>query len=111
MRAHDLSKKADDDVDDAEHRRLNNEHLAAVAGGENLFMPRDRWARIRAGESPLRVIREFRGLTQAQPGEAAAIDQGQISTIENGNRRGAVGTLKALAKALEAPLDVLVEGI
>ena len=74
-------------------------------------MPRDQWARIRAGETPLRVIREFRGLTQAQLGEKAGIDQGQISTTENGKRRGAVGTLKALAKALEAPLDVLVDGI
>jgi len=71
-------------------------------------MPRDQWARIRAGESALRVIREYRGLTQAQLAEKAGIEQPQISAIENGRRTGTAQTLKALATALGAPLEVLV---
>jgi mRNA interferase RelE/StbE len=100
-----------DAADEAEHRRINDDYLAARARGEGLSLPRDLWARIRAGESPVRVIREYRGLTQAQLGESAGVDQSQISTIESGKRRGAVATLKALAKAMGSPVDVLIEGI
>ncbi len=106
-----LAEEADDEADEAVHRRINDDYLADRARGEDLSMPRDQWARIRAGDSPVRVIREYRGLTQAQLGELAGVDQSQISTIENGKRQGAIGTLKALAKALRSPMDVLVEGI
>ena len=63
---------------------------------------------LRAGESAVRVIREYRGLTQTQLGEASGVEQSHISAIENGKRQGAVGTLAALAKALGAPVDMLV---
>ena len=102
-----LAEKAEDAADEA----VMEEWEAAKARGEDLSMPRDQWARVRAGESPVRVIHEYRGLTQAQLGEKAGVDQSQISTIESGKRKGAIGTLKALAKALGSPVDVLVEGI
>jgi DNA-binding XRE family transcriptional regulator len=97
-------------VEDAEDEAAMAEFRAAKARGEALTMPRDQWARIRAGESPLRVIREYRGLTQAELGVAAGVEQAQISVIESGKRAGSVATLKSLAKALGAPVDQLTGG-
>jgi transcriptional regulator with XRE-family HTH domain len=71
-------------------------------------MPEADWARIRAGETPLKVIREYRGLTQKQVSQQSGIAAPEISAIENGRRRGSVDTFKALAKALGTGLDVLL---
>ena len=80
----------------------------AIANNEHLAMPKEDWARIRAGESPVRVIREYRGLTQTALAEASGVAQPEISAIEGKTRVGTALTLKRLAKALGAPMDVLV---
>jgi DNA-binding XRE family transcriptional regulator len=102
-----LADDFEDAVDTADARRLYAERLEAERSGEDLSLPRDQWARIRAGESPVRVIREHRGLTQAQLADAAGLDQSLISIVEGGRRDGKVSTLKAIAKALGAPLSVI----
>ena len=76
--------------------------------GRDLAMPRDQWQRIRDGDSAVRVVREYRGLTQAELSVASGVARPEISAIENGSRRGTVDTFKALAKALRAPIDVLI---
>ncbi len=83
-------------------------YQADMKAGRHLAMPREQWQRIRGGESPLRVVREFRGLTQAELAEASGIARPEISAMEGGKRRGTVDTFKALAAALQAPMDVLV---
>ena len=59
-------------------------------------------------ESPLKVWREFRGMTQEQLAEQAGISQGQVALIECGKREGKVSVLKGLANALNVDLDDLV---
>ncbi|WP_298331740.1 helix-turn-helix transcriptional regulator [Asticcacaulis sp.] len=83
------------------------EHLATKARGEYIAMTKAEWARIRAGESPVRVVREHRGLTQKALSERSGVAAPEISAIEAGKRRGSVDTLKALARALGCPLDVV----
>jgi len=102
-----LADDFEDAIDSADARRLYAERLEAERRGEDLSLPRDHWARIRAGESPVRVIREYRGLTQFQLADAAGLDQSLISIVESGRRDGKVSTLKAIAKALGAPLAVI----
>lgn len=102
-----LADDFEDAVDTADARRLYAERLEAENRGEDLSLPRDQWERIRAGDSPVRVIREHRGLTQAQLADAAGLDQSLISIVEGGRRDGKVSTLKAIAKALGAPLGVI----
>ena len=100
---------AAEDVDEEAHAAdVYARHLAQQAAGEALSLPADQWHRIRAGASPLRVIREHRGLTQIQLAERSGIDQPQLSGIENKKRIGTVQTLKALARALNAPMEALV---
>jgi len=98
---------AEDEAEEAWAAKVYDDHMAAKARGEDLAMPREQWVRIKEGESPISVIREFRGMSQKALSEKSGIVQSEISSIEKGKRRGTVDTLKALAKALRAPLDVI----
>jgi DNA-binding XRE family transcriptional regulator len=60
------------------------------------------------GESPIRVYREYRGLTQEQLAARAGIAKPFLSQLETGARKPSVETAKALAAALEVDLDDLV---
>ena len=64
--------------------------------------------RIFAGESPLRVFRDHRGLTQAELAGRAGVGQNVVSRIETGNKTGTVDTLAALAKSLGVTVDDLI---
>lgn len=81
-----------------------------LARGEEETLPAAMVDRLLAGESPLRVWREHRGLTQAQLGEAAGVAQSMIAMIERGDRRGTVDTLAAIARALKVELEDLARG-
>ena len=72
-------------------------------------MPADVAKRLVSGEeSPLKVWRKFRGMTQEQLAGQAGISQGQVALIEGGKREGTVSVLKGLANALNVDLDDLV---
>ncbi len=76
----------------------------AAAGGYEAakasYYTADEAKRILAGESPIRVWRQKRGLTQRALAEAAAIQPGYLSEIENGKKPGSVPAYQALAHAL-----------
>ena len=65
--------------------------------------------RLVRGESPVRVFREYRGLTQTHLAKAAKIVRPYLSEIETGRKQGSVKVLKALAAALRVELDDLAE--
>jgi len=82
---------------------------AGLGSGEDETIPAEIVARLVAGdEHPLKVWREFRGMTQAGLAEQAGVSQGQVALIEGGKRRGTVDVLKDLAKVLSIDLDDLV---
>jgi transcriptional regulator with XRE-family HTH domain len=66
------------------------------------------WAAIESGELPIRAIRKHRGLTQMEVAERAGLRQGYIADIEAGKKKGSAASLKAIAAALDVPLDVIV---
>lgn len=61
--------------------------MAAVASGADELVPADHDRRLLAGESPLRVWRVSRGLTQAALAAASGVNRVQIANIEGGGRR------------------------
>ena len=63
--------------------------------------------RERVGESPVKLWREERKLTQQELAEQAGISKPYLSQIETGKRQGTLETLAAIARALAVPLDVL----
>jgi DNA-binding XRE family transcriptional regulator len=102
-----LADTAEEAADEADALKLYEEHLSAKARGEALSMPAVDWKRIREGASPLRVVREYRALTQIELARLSGVKQPHISAIETGRRAGTTQTLIALAKALRVPLGVL----
>jgi DNA-binding XRE family transcriptional regulator len=82
---------------------------AALAAGDEIELPAEVAEAIARGENPLRVIREWRGLTQMYLGEMKTnIGQSTISALENGSRRGTAAVWKRLAEVLRVPTDLLI---
>jgi DNA-binding XRE family transcriptional regulator len=63
--------------------------------------------RLLNGEHPVKVLREYRDLTQTQLAEAAGLKQAYVSQIEAGSRVGTVDVLKRIAEVLRVGLDDL----
>lgn len=81
---------------------------ARIDAGAEEFVPETVVNRLIDGESPLRVWREYRGLSQAALARAADTSRVQIVAIEAARRTGSVHTLRRLADALGVGLDDLV---
>ena len=59
-------------------------------------------------EHPVKVFREYRGLSQSALVQQAGLSQAVISAIENGKRRGTIDNFKALSEALNVDVDDLI---
>lgn len=79
----------------------------ALAENEEAF-PREVVGQLLAGQNPVKVFRNYRGLTQHQLAETVGINPVYLSQIERGVRTGATKTLAAIARALQVDLDDLV---
>lgn len=79
---------------------------ALAEGGDGL--PHAFMVRLIGGENPLRVFRDWRGLTQQALADASGVNRVQIADIEAGRANGSVQTLKKLAAALGVTIDELV---
>ncbi len=82
---------------------------AELERGEDELIPSEIVYAILDGENPIKVWREYRGLTQQQLADAAGISKPYLSQIETGKRAGSVEILSAIAKALNVTLDEVVE--
>ena len=87
--------------------RAHDHAMAAIARGDEELVPAAFAKRLIAGESPLRVWRDLRGLTQTALSTASGVNRVQIANIESGAKSGSVATLRKLADALAVGLDDL----
>ena len=83
---------------------------ARIDDGIEEFVPETVVNRLTDGESPLRVWREYRGISQAALARAANTSRAQIAGIEAGGRADSVRTLRRLAGALGIEPDDIVSG-
>ena len=81
----------------------------ALENGEDELIPAEVVFAILDGENPIKVWREYRGLTQQQLADLAGISKPYLSQIETGKRKGTIEILSAMAKALDVSLDDVVE--
>jgi DNA-binding XRE family transcriptional regulator len=93
---------------DAEAAQIIDDFRAKLAAGEEELVPADIAKRLIAGENPVRVWRQHRGMTVAGLAEAAGLSQAFVSQIETGKREGSISAMKAIAEALSLTLDDLV---
>ncbi len=97
MKPDDFEEALEDVAAAAAYARTRREEFVPVSVADRLL----------AGESPLKVWREYRGMSLSALAVAASVGKGYLSQIENGERRGTVNTLKKLAAALVIDLDDL----
>ena len=64
--------------------------------------------RLIAGDTPLKVFRKHRGLTQRQLADKADTAAAYVSQIETGRRAGSIAMLRRLAHALDLEIDDLI---
>jgi hypothetical protein len=97
------ASEADEDIGTA---RLVARARKEIAAGAPLF-PKDIVDRLANGENPVRVLRDWRDITQMHLSSMTDLSQGHISDIENGRRTGTPAALRLIADALKVPLDLL----
>ena len=59
-------------------------------------------------EHPVKILRKFRGLTQAALAEAAGISRPYLTEIETGKKGGSVAAIRSLAEALSVHSSLIL---
>jgi ribosome-binding protein aMBF1 (putative translation factor) len=103
-----LKAKAAEADEDAGTARIVARARNEIADGGPL-LPKDVVDRMANGENPVRVLREWRDITQMYLSFKTNLSQGHISDIENGRRTGTATALRLIANELKVPLDLLVQ--
>ncbi|MEI2611870.1 MAG: helix-turn-helix transcriptional regulator [Candidatus Promineifilaceae bacterium] len=80
----------------------------ALARGEEELVPSEVVFALLDGENPIKVWRNYRGLTQVELAREAGISVPYLSQIETNKRTGTKGVLKTIANALKVTLDDIV---
>ncbi|MGA2772422.1 MAG: helix-turn-helix transcriptional regulator [Bryobacteraceae bacterium] len=75
--------------------------------GEDELIPLEITERRLAGESPVRIWRDHRALTQEALAKVSKVSRAMIAAIEAGHKTGGIATLKKLAPALNVDLENL----
>jgi DNA-binding XRE family transcriptional regulator len=81
-----------------------------VAAGEEEGVPSEFVDRLIDGESPIRVWRDFRGLSSKELAKATGISTAYLSEIETGKKEGSISVFRSIAKTLRVDLDDLFWG-
>jgi len=97
-------------AEDAEDAAALARFAKRYASGKEETVPVEVVDRLIAGEGPLRVWREFRGMTAAQVAAAVQITPAHVSKIESGKGDPSVALLKRLARVLRVDMELLVGG-
>jgi Helix-turn-helix len=102
-----LAAEASEAEEDAGTARIVARARKEIAGGGPL-LPKAVVDRLANGQNPVRILREWRDITQMHLSFKTNLSQGYISDIENGRRVGTVAALRLIANVLDVPLDLLV---
>ena len=102
-----LVAKASEADEDAGTARIVARAREEIAGGAPV-LPKDIIDRIANGENHVRVLREWRDVTQMYLAFKTDLSQSYISDIENGRLTGTAAALRLIANELKVPLDLLV---
>ncbi len=99
-----LSEKAEmfDDIRDFD--QIKN----AILQGEEELYPAEVVDAILDGESPLKVIRQYRGMSQRELAERVGNSVPYLSQLETRKRRGSIKVLSEIARVLEVPLEIIL---
>lgn len=89
-----------------------HEYRMLVTGntGSTDDVPEDIMDSLYAGqETPLRILRKFRGFTQEELAAEAGLSRPYLTEIETGSKNGSVKAIKMLARALKISPGLLMQ--
>jgi DNA-binding XRE family transcriptional regulator len=95
-------------VEEALDARALADVRAREASGEAEYVPIELADKIFAGEHPVRVWREYRGLTLGALAKSANVAPSYLSEIEARKKPGSARALAAIAKALRVDIEDLL---
>ena len=79
-----------------------------VSGGRNKGLPDDILDALTAREdSPVKIMRKYRGLTQKELADKAGISRPYLTEIETGKKDGSIRAMKSLAEVLGVTVGTL----
>ena len=81
---------------------------AALEHGDDELVPSEVIYAILDGSNPIKIWREYRGMSQHEIAENAGISVPYLSQLETNKRKGSLNVLSAIAKALRVSLDHIV---
>jgi DNA-binding XRE family transcriptional regulator len=81
---------------------------AALERGEDELVPSEVVYALLDGENPIKVWREYRGLSQQETAENARISVPYLSQLETNKRKGSLSVLSAIAVVLKVSLESIV---
>jgi DNA-binding XRE family transcriptional regulator len=81
---------------------------AALERGDEESVPAEVIYAILDGENPIKVWREYRGMSQQETAEQVGISVPYLSQLETNKRKGSIDVLTALAHVLRVSLDSIV---
>lgn len=105
---YDVYVQLTDDAEMLQDIRDYDSVKTAIEQGKEELLPSEVTFALLDGENPIKVWREYRGLTQQQLAETVGISTPYLSQIETSKRTGTTEVLLAVAKALNVTLDDIV---
>ncbi|RJX25484.1 MAG: helix-turn-helix domain-containing protein [Desulfurivibrio sp.] len=101
-------QKLQEALEDAEDRKDIEENFKAVQEGKEITVPGEVTFAILDGMSPVRAWREHKQIKMSELAKKVGISSAYLSQIENGKRNPTIDTLKAIAKALNIDIEMLI---
>ena len=85
-----------------------HDYRGMVSGNQSDELPDDVLDALTAREeSPIKILRKYRGLTQAELAEKADISRPYLTEIETGKKDGSIRAMRGLAEALGVPVGMV----
>jgi DNA-binding XRE family transcriptional regulator len=81
---------------------------AALERGDDELVPSEVVYAILDGGKPIKVWREYRGMSQQEVAEKAGVSVPYLSQLETNKRKGSLAVISAIAKALQVSLENIV---
>ncbi len=87
--------------EDAEEMAIFDVRMAELASGSDSRLPAHVAASMLKGDTLLRALRKWKGVTQSQVALKTGLAQGYISDIESGRKPGTPEVVRKIADAIE----------
>ena len=97
-----------DKVEDIEDGIAARKIRRQLDAGTDEAIPADMMRALVNSDYPIKIWRNYRGLTMQTVADQAGISKSYLSQIESGNRNGSADVLKRIASALDITLDDIV---